>query len=69
MNQYKAAALTLAKVFTATCLGQFITLQRSIFDVSPDAARAILSAGVSAVIVTAYNWLDVTDTRYGRGHE
>jgi len=69
MNQYQAAALTLAKVFIGTVLGQLVTLQVDVLTLSPNTLRGVLSAGISAVLVTAYNWLDVTDTRYGRGHE
>jgi len=69
MNQYEAAALTLAKVFIGTVLGQVLTAQVGIFDVGPDRLRGALAAGVTAVLVTVYNWLDPKDTRYGRGHE
>jgi hypothetical protein len=50
-------------------MASLITLQVGPLEVSAHAWRSILSSALSAVIVTAYNWLDVTDTRYGRGHE
>jgi hypothetical protein len=69
MNQYQAAALTLTKVFFGTVLGQLVALQVGVLDAGPTALRGALSAGIGAVLVTLYNWLDPKDTRYGRGHE
>jgi hypothetical protein len=69
MNQYKAVATTLTKVFLGAVFAQLITLQIGVTDVSSNQWAGVLNAGLSAVLVTAYNWLDVTDTRYGRGHE
>lgn len=66
-SQYIEAGKTLLKVFIAACLGQFIVMGSSIFDVSTDGWKSIVSAGVAAAVLTGYNWLNPNDPRYGRG--
>lgn len=62
----KAALKTLLKTFGATALAQYIALGQSIFEVSGDGWKTILSSGIAAVVTLAYGMLDPNDTRYGR---
>lgn len=66
-EQIIRAGQTLGKVFLAAALGQFIALGQGIFDIPVDGWKNIAAAGIAAVAVTAFNWLDPHDTRYGRG--
>lgn len=61
------AAQTLGKVFIAAALGQFIALGDSVFDVPADGWKSIVAAGIAAVAVTAYNWIDPHFPMYGKG--
>lgn len=67
MEQALNAAVTLLKVFLAAALGQAIANGVGVLDLDADGWKGIASAGIAAVLVTAYNWLDPHDPRYGRG--
>ena len=57
---------TVARVFVAASLAQFIAGGSDAFALSGDALRAIVSSGVAAAATAAFNWLNPTDGRYGR---
>jgi hypothetical protein len=63
MNQ--ALVLSWVKVFAAAVLAGVLTA--TVTDVWD--WRALLFAGLAAVLPVIINWLDPTDTRYGRGSE
>lgn len=66
-NELKTLAGTLLRVFCAAVLAQFLAGGADVFAVDGDGLRTIISSGVSAVAVAAYNWLNPSDARYGRG--
>lgn len=68
-TQYKALAGTFGKVFFAACLAQIIATGTGVLDLTADGWKAVLGAGIGAVVVAAYNWLSPNDTRYGVGYE
>ena len=57
---------TLVRVFVAAVLAQFISGGADVFAVDGDGLRTIVSSGVSAAAVVAFNWLNSNDKRYGR---
>ena len=63
MNQ--ALVLSWLKVFTAAVLAGVLTATvTNVWD-----WRALLFAGLAAVLPVVINWLDPSDIRYGRGAE
>lgn len=69
MSQATAIAYTLVKVFVATCLAQLIAFGTGIFDLSGGDWKAVAAAGVAAVLVAGYKFLDPTDTTYGINYD
>lgn len=67
-EQYKAIAATLFKVFFAACLAQIIASDLGVLDMDADSLKGILGAGISAVVIAAYNYISPKDTRYGFGY-
>lgn len=66
-DELRALTGTLLRVFCAAVLAQFLASGADVFAVDGDGLRTILSSGISAVAVTVYNWLNPSDSRYGRG--
>ena len=66
-QETKAIAGTLVRVFLAAVLAQFIAGGSDVFAVDGDGLRSIVSAGVAAVAVAAFNFVNPKDTRYGIG--
>ena len=61
----KALVLSWLKVFLAAVLAGVLTATvTNVWD-----WRALLFAGLTAVLPVIINWLDTSDTRYGRGSE
>jgi len=56
---------TLAVVFLSSALAAFIGLGVNIFDIGVEGWKGIVGAGVAAVAVAAFNWLNPKDHRYG----
>ena len=63
MTGVSGIVTTLLKVFIAAVLAAVLAFN---LDVSTH-WKAIIMAGVSAVVVFAYNWLNPADARYGVG--
>ena len=63
MTGVSGIVTTLLKVFIAAALSSVLAFN---LDIS-NHWRAIIMAGVSAVVVFAYNWLNPADARYGVG--
>lgn len=60
-----------AKVFLASALAAFFAILTSTqaLPTSTEAWQGILIAGLVSVIPVVINWLNPSDTRYGRGSE
>lgn len=58
---------TFVRVFLAAVLAQFIAFGGDVFALDGDAVKTILSAGVAAVAIAAFNALNPKDNRYGIG--
>lgn len=58
---------TLARVFFAAVLAQFIATGGDALSPSGDVVKTALSAGVSAVALAVFNFLNPRDSRYGIG--
>lgn len=67
-DQYKAVAATLGKVFFAACLAQIIASGVGVLDLGADGWKSVVAAGLSALVIAAYNWISPNDTRYGNGY-
>ncbi len=67
MKQVIAMMETLLKTFIAAVLGAIIASGISPLNMGKGDWKAIAGAGIAAVIVFAYNFLNPTDTRYGVG--
>lgn len=66
-EEMKSVAGTLVRTFVAACLAQFIAMG-AWFDMPAEAWKNVAAAGVAAVAIAAYNWLNPRDTRYGKGY-
>jgi hypothetical protein len=60
-SEFKAAFRSWTKVFLAAVLSLAASGERD--------WKALLSAGICAILPVFYNWLDPKDPRYGRGYE
>jgi hypothetical protein len=58
---------TLLTIFISSALAAFIGLGVNIFDVTLEGWKGIAGAGIAAVAVAAFNYLNPRDTRYGIG--
>ena len=56
-----------AKVFTATVLGLVLADGADLFGVAWGDFRTYIAAGLTAVLPLVITYLDVDDTRFGRG--
>ena len=59
-SEHAAMLKSWAKVFAAAVLALFMNGERD--------PKALLMAGVAAVVPVVYSWLDPTDNRWGRGY-
>jgi hypothetical protein len=64
-NELTKIGGTIARVFLAAVLAQFIAQGGDVFAIDGDGLRAIISAGAAAAAVAAFNWLNPSDHRYG----
>lgn len=67
VDQVKALAETLAKVFVSAAIAQWLVTGGQLFDVGSDGYKSVLTAGAAAAGVALFNFLNPNDTRYGRG--
>jgi hypothetical protein len=49
----------------AACIAQFIALGGSAFDLSGDALKSIVAAGVAAIAPVVIRWLNPNDKAFG----
>jgi len=61
----KAALASWARSFLAACIAQFIALGGSAFDLSGDALKSIVAAGVAAIAPVVIRWLNPNDKAFG----
>ena len=64
IEQLSAAAGTLGRTFTVTFIGAILTAG----NYSETTLKAALYAGAGSVLMVTYNWLNSSDTRYGKGY-
>ncbi len=64
-QETRALAGTLARVFVAAILAQFIANGADVFAIDGDGARTLLSSGIAAAAIALYNALNPNDHRYG----
>ena len=59
-SEHVAMLKSWAKVFAAAVLALFMNGERD--------PKALIMAGVAAVVPVVYSWLDPSDNRWGRGY-
>lgn len=68
MNKYTAGAATILKVFFGALIGLMLTNGAGVLEMdSWSDWKPYVSAGIAAVLVFFYNYLNPTDPRYGVG--
>ena len=66
-QQILAAFWSFLRVFIAAAGAAFLAQEGGIFEIDSEGWKIILSAGVSAAVLTAVNWVRPGDTTFGRG--
>lgn len=61
----KTMLFSFLRVFLAASIAQYFQIGKDIFSLDTETWRAILGSGVSALIITAYNYVNPNDTRFG----
>lgn len=61
----KAMLFSFLRVFFAAALAQYISNGSDIFSYTPTMWHSVVGAGVSATVLTVYNYLNPNDPRYG----
>lgn len=69
MEEAKRIAYTLIRVFVGAVIGFVLANALNILDLSWSNYEPAVVAGISAVLVAAFNYLNPGDTRYGAGYE
>lgn len=67
VEELKAAAASWLRIAIGAMLAQFILLGSDIFTVSGEGWKSIVAAGIGALAITVYNWLNPKDNRFGWG--
>lgn len=67
MTRVRAAAWSAARVFLAAAGAAWIATGADVFALDAETARVVVSAGVSALVLTGVNWLRPGDPRFGAG--
>lgn len=65
MNEYSHAISTLLKTFLGAFIGQVLASGIGVLDMRYGEWKAAAGAGIAAVLVFAYNYLNPADDRYG----
>lgn len=66
-QQLRAYLISLARLFVTASLAVYFTINESPFDLDFDDGKAIVSAGIAAVLMSIFNALNPKDERYGIG--
>lgn len=66
-QQLKAYLISLARLFVTACLAVYFTINKSPLELDFADGKAILAAGVAAILVSIFNALNPADKRYGNG--
>ena len=66
-SKITAALATGARAFVAASLGLYLALGVGVFDLSDGQWKGILSAGIAAVALVAFNWASPNNPKYGIG--
>jgi hypothetical protein len=67
MEQFKQVLFTLGRVFFGSAIGFAIATELNILDMSWTNYKPAIAAGISALLVAAFNALNPADPRYGLG--
>lgn len=67
LDQAKAAAASLLRVFAAAVLAAAIATGQGLLPVTTQTVHNLLGAGIAAVALTALNWLRAGEPRFGKG--
>jgi len=67
VEDLKAAAWSWLRIAIAAMIAQFIMLGSDIWTISGEGWKSIVAAGIGALAVTVYNWLNPNDDRFGWG--
>lgn len=65
-KEFLAISTALVRVFIGTILGQMIASGVGIFDLDGEAWKSYASAGITAVILVLYAYLNPKDPRFGK---
>ena len=66
-NEALQVTKTLLTIFISSALAAFIVLGINIFDVTLEGWKGIAGAAIASVVVSAFNFLNPRDIRYGIG--
>jgi hypothetical protein len=66
-QQIKAYLISLLRLFGVGVLGQYILINKSVFELDFADGKVIIAAGIAAVIFSVANALNPADKRYGIG--
>lgn len=67
IEELKVAAASWLRIAIAAMIAQFIMLGSDIWTISGEGWKSVVAAGVGALAVTVYNWLNPNDNRFGAG--
>ncbi len=57
---------TFVKTFLSGCLAVYISNGKDIFSYDASMWKSVMGAGISAVVIVGYNYLNPNDPRYGK---
>jgi hypothetical protein len=66
LDELKTASASWLRIAIAAMIAQFIVLGSDIWTIDGEGLKSIGAAGVAALAVTIYNWLNPRDDRFGR---
>lgn len=66
-QQLKAYFISLLRLFGVGVLGQYILINKSVFELDFADGKVLVSAGIAAVVFSLGNALNPADKRYGIG--
>lgn len=68
-KEFKAAVASWGRSFLAAVLAQLIVLGDSVLDLNRDGVRALVAAGLAAVLPVILRWLNPNDVAFGNKGE
>jgi hypothetical protein len=68
-KEFKAVVASWGRSFLAAVLAQLIVLGDSVLDLNRDGVRALVAAGLAAVLPVILRWLNPNDVAFGNKGE